>query len=214
MVVYIWAASLLEQQAHHMEAWALDQDHRGQGQGGSLHLQVVPMTRWVLGESLQLGMQGKSRGQLEGGMHLVHLVHTCHCLLPADHQGKAHLGKAQVELQGLKGMVQLGREQDLLVAVLEHLQVDTAQETARGLQGWRGTAPELLVLVDIVQVSQDQVGTHQGLKEVLGTAPVLQDLRGTGTVPVPQGRMIHRRSHPEQRAGWELLGLNQAILGL
>lgn len=184
------------------------------------------MTQGVLGESLHQGMQGKSQGQLEGGTHLDHLVRTSRCLLLADFLGKAHLDKAQGELQGQKQMVQLGKEQGLQVAVLELLQVGTAQGTARGtargtaqgtaqeLQGWRGTARELLVQVDIVQVSLDQVGTHQVPMEVPGIDPVPQDQRKTGTALAPLGQMNRQRSHPEQRAGWELLGPNQAILGL
>lgn len=172
------------------------------------------MTQGVLGESLQQGMQGKSQAQLEGGMHLDHLVHTSRCLLLADFLGKAHLDKAQGELQGQKEMVQLGKEQGLQVAVLELLQVGIAQGTAQGLQDWRGTALELLVQVDIVPGSQDQGGTHRVLKEVLGIALVLQDQSETGTALEPLGQMILQGSHPEQRAGWELLGLNQAILGL
>lgn len=172
------------------------------------------MTQQVLGESLQQGMQGKSPDQLEGGILLDRLVHTCHSLLLAGHLGKAHLDKAQGVLQGQREMVQLGKEQGLRVAVLELLQVGTAQGTDQGLQGWRGTALELQVQVDIVQVSLDQGGTHQVLKGVLGIALVLQDRRGTGTALELPGLMIHQRSHPEQRAGWELLGLNQAILDL
>lgn len=176
------------------------------------------MTQGVLGESLQQGRQGKSQGQLEGGTHLDRLVRTSHCLLLDDFLGKAHLDMAQGEHQGLREMVQLGKEQGLQVAVLELLQVGTAQGTARGtaqgLQGWRGTGLELLVQVDIVQVFQDQGGTHQVLKEVPGIALALQDQRERGTAPAPLGQMIRQRSHPERRAGWELLGLTQAILGL
>lgn len=200
------------------------------GQKGSLHLQVIPMIQEGLGESLQQGRQGMSQGQLEGGMHLDHRVRTSHCLLLADFLGKAHLDKAQRELQGQKEMVQLGKEQGLQVAVLELLQVGTAQGTGQGtaretgqgtgqgtdqgLQGWRETALELLVQVDIVQVSLDHAGTHQALKEVLDIALVLQDQRKMGNAPAPLGQMIRRQSQPERRAGWELLGLSQAILGL
>lgn len=176
------------------------------------------MTQGVLEESHQQGMQGKSQGQLEGGTHLDHLVRTSHCLLLADFLGKAYLDKAQAGLQALKEMVQLGKKQGLQVAVLELLQVGTAQgtaqETAQGPRGWRGTALELLAQVGIVQESQDQGGTHQVLKEVRGIALVLQDQREMGTALAPLGQMIHQSSHPEQRAGWALLGLNLAILGL
>lgn len=111
-------------------------------------------------------------------------------------------------------MVQLGKRQGLQVAVLELLQVGTAQGTAQGLQDWRGTAPELPAQVDIVLVCQDQGGSRQVLKEVPGIALVLQDQSETGTAPEPLGQMIHQHSHPERKAGWVLLGLNQAILGL
>lgn len=171
------------------------------------------MIQGVLGGSHQKGMQGRNRGQLEGGRHLDHLVRTSHCLLLADYLGKAHLDKAQVELQGQKEMVQLGKKQGLLVAVLELLQMGTAQGTARELRGWRGTALEPLVQVDIVQESQGQQETHQVLKEVLDIALVLQDRRGMGTALAPLGQMIPQQNHPERRAGWELRGLNQAIRG-
>lgn len=174
---------------------------------GSLHLLVGPMNQVVLGGSLHWGMQGKHQGQLEGGMHLGHLAHTCHCLL-AGYLGKAHLDMALGELQGQKKMVQLGKEQGLRVAVLALLLVDTAQGTAQELQDWMETDLELLVQVDIVQVSQDQGGTHQVRKEVLGMVLVLQDLRGMGTALVPLGQMIHQDNRAEQRAGWELQELN------
>lgn len=170
------------------------------------------MTQRVLGESLQQGMQGKSQGQLEGGIHLDRLVRTCHFLL-ADHLGKACLDKAQRAHQGQKEMVRLDKEQGLQVAALELLQVDNALGTGQGLRGWKGTALGLLVQ-DTVQVSQDQGGTHQVLTEVLGIVLVLQDQTETGTDLVLQDLMIHHCSHPEQKAGWELQGLNQAILGL
>lgn len=86
--------------------------------------------------------------------------------------------------------------------------MDTAQGTAQELQGRRETDLELLVQVDIVQVSQDQGGTHQVLKEVQGIALVLQDLKGRETALVPLGQMIHRGSRAEQRAGWGLQELN------
>lgn len=165
------------------------------------------MNQVVLGGSLHWGMQGKRQGQLEGGMHLGRLDHTCHCLL-AGHLGKAHLDKALGGLQGQKEMVQLGKEQDLQVAVLELLLVDNAQGTAQELQDWMEIDLELLVQVDIVQVSQDQGGSHQVPKEVLGIALVLQDLRGMGTAPVPLGQMIHQGNRAEQRAGWGLQELN------
>lgn len=171
------------------------------------------MIQGVLGGSLQQGMQGKNRGQLEGGKRLDRLVHTSHCLLLDDYLGKAHLDKAQEELQGQKEMVQLGKEQGLRVAALELLQMDTVQGTAQELRGWRGTALEPLVQVDIVQGSQGQQETHRVLKEVLDIAPVLQDRRGRGTALAPLGQRIRQRSHPERRAGWELRGLNQAIRG-
>lgn len=196
-----------------MDPLARDQDQRGKGLEGSLRLQVVPMIQGVLGGSHQKGMQGRNQGQLEGGNHLDHLVRTCHCLPLADYLGKAHLDKAQVELQGQKEMVRLGKKQGLRVAVLELLQMGTAQGTAQELLGWRGTALEPLVQVDIVQGSQGQQETHQVLKEVLDIALVLQDRRGTGTALVPLGQMIPQQNHPERRAGWELQGLNQAIRG-
>lgn len=172
------------------------------------------MTQPVLGESLQQEMQEKSWDQLEGGMLLGRLARTFHCLLLADFLGKAHLDKVQGELLDQKEMVQLGKEQALQVAVLELLRVGTAQGTAQGLRDWRGTAQELLVRVDIVLVFQDQGGTRQVLKEVLGIAQVLQDQSETGTGLEHLGQMIHQQSHWEQKAGWVLLGLNQAILGL
>ena len=172
------------------------------------------MTQWVLEESLHQGMQGKRQGQLEGGIHQGHLVRTCRCLLLAGHLGKAHSDKARGELRGQKETVRLGKEQGLQVAVLELLQVGTAQGTARELRGRRGTAPELLVQVDIVQVSHDQGGTHQVLKELLGTALVLQDRRGTGTALAPPGLTTLRRIQSERRAGWVLRGPNRAIPGL
>ena len=114
-------------------------------------------------------------------------------------------------------MVRLGKEQDLQAAVLELLQVGnaqgTAQGTAQGLQGWRGTALELLVQVDIVQASHDQGGTLQVLMGELGTALALQDQTGTGTALELLGLRIPRWSQSELRAGWELRELNQAILG-
>ena len=171
------------------------------------------MTQGVLEESLQQGKQGKSQDQLEGGMHLDHLVRTSHCLLLADLLGKAHLDKARVELQGQKQMVRLGRRRGLRVAVQELLQVGNGQGTAQELQDWRGTALELLAQ-DTVLVSQDQGGTRQVLKEVLGIALVLQDQSEMGTALEPLGQMIHQRSHWGRRAGWELPGLSQAILGL
>lgn len=152
-------------------------------------------------------MQGKHQVQLQVGMHLDHLAHTCHCLL-AGHLGKAYLDKGQGELRGPKEMVPLGKEQRLQVSVLELLLVDTAQGTAQELQGRKETDLELLVQVDIVQVSQDQGGTHQVLKEVQGIALVLQDLKGRETALVPLGQMIHRGSRVEQRAGWGLQELN------
>lgn len=152
-------------------------------------------------------MQGKHQVQLQVGMHLDRLAHTCHCLL-AGHLGKAHLDKGQGELRGQKEMVPLGKEQRLQVSVLELLLVDTAQGTAQELQGQRETDLELLVQVDIVQVSQDQGGTHQVLKEAQGIALVLQDLKGRETALVPLGQMIHRGSQGEQRAGWGLQELN------
>lgn len=172
------------------------------------------MIQLVSGESLLEEMQEKNQGQLEGDMHLDRLVRTSHCLLLADFLGKARLDKAQGERQVLKEMVQLGMVQGLQVAVLELLQVGTAQDTVLGLQGWRGTALELLVQGDIVQVIQDQEGTHQALKEVQDMVLELQDQTEMGTAQEPLDQMILQRSHPEQRAGWELLGLNQAILGL
>lgn len=171
------------------------------------------MTQLVMGESLLEGMQEKNQGQLEGDMHLDHLVRTSHFLLLVDFLDKARLDKAQWELQVLKEMVQLGMVRGLQVAVLELLQVGTAQDTALGLQGWRGTALALLVQGDIVQVIQDQEETHQALKEVQDMVLGLQDQTEMGTAQEPLDQMI-LQSRPEQRAGWELLGLNQAILGL
>lgn len=153
-----------------------------------------------------------SWGRLEEGTHLDHLVRTSHCLLLVDLLGKAHLGTAQEELPGKRKTVQLGRGLGLQEAVLELLQMDTARETAQGLQDWRGTALELLV--DTVLVSQDQGGSHQGLKVALGIALVLQDQSEMETALEPRGQMIHQQSQPEQRAGWVPLGLSQAILGL
>lgn len=140
-------------------------------------------------------------------MHQDHLVHTF--LLPL--QEKEHWGKAQQELPGQKETVLLDRGLGHQVAVLELLQVDTAQETAQGLQDWRGTALELLV--DTGLESQDQGEIHQGLKEVLGTALVPQDRSEMGTVLELLVLMIHQ-SHKEQRAGWVLQVLNLAILDL
>lgn len=116
-------------------------------------------------------------------------------------------------LRDQKKRVQLDKGQGLREVALELLQVDTAQENAQELRAHRGTAPELLVRGDIVQVSQDQEGSLQVLTEVLGIVLVLQDRKETGTALVPLGQ-IHHQSHPELRVGWELLGLNQAILGL
>lgn len=199
-----------------MDPW--DQDQRGQGREESLHLHVVPMTQGGLGESHQQGMQGKSQGQLEGGTHLDHLVRTSHYLLLADLLRKAYLDKAQGEHQGRRGKVLLGKERGLQVAVLELPQVGSAQGTARGtaqgLQDWKGTALALLVQVGIVQVSQDQRETHQELQEALGIVLAHQDQRDMDTAPVPRVQIVHQQSQPEQRAGWELLGLNLAILGL
>lgn len=171
------------------------------------------MTQRGLEENLQNGIQGMLRGQLEGGMLLDRLVRTSRCPLALDLRGKAHSDKAQVELQGRRQMVLLGKGRVLQVAALELLQVGTAQETDPGLQDWRGTALELLVQ-DIVQVSRVQVGTHQGLKEALDIGLVLQDQREMGTALVPPVQMIHQSSQREQRAGWGLLVLTQAILGL
>lgn len=111
-------------------------------------------------------------------------------------------------------MVQLGKEQGLRVAVLELPQVGTAQGIAQVLQDRRGTALELPAQVDTVLVSQDQGGTHQVLKEVLGIALVHQDQSETGTALEPLGQMIHQQCQLVQKAGWVLLELNQAILGL
>lgn len=179
------------------------------------------MTREVSGGSLQQGMRGKNQGQQEVGTHLDHLVRTSRCLLLLldDFLGKAHLDKARVVLRGRKQMVRLGKRQGLRVAVLELLQVGTARGTARGtalaLRDWRGTALELLER-DTVLVFQDLGGTHHRvLREVLGIAPALQDQRGTGTAPELPDRTIRRGgSRPGPKAGWELLGLSWAILGL
>lgn len=77
-----------------------------------------------------------------------------------------------------------------------------------------GNALELPGEVGIVQVSRDQGGNHPVLKEALDIVLVLQDQTGMGSALVLLGQMIHQRSYPEQRAGWELRGLKQAILGL
>lgn len=172
------------------------------------------MTLWVLGESLQQEMQEKSRGRLEVGTLPDRRAHTFHCLLLADFLGKAHLDKVQGELLDQKEMVQLGKEQALQVAVPELLRVGTAQGTAQGLRDRRGTAQGLLVQVDIVLVSQDQGGTRQVRKEVLGIAQALQDQSETGTGPEHLGQTFHQQSQWEQKAGWVLLALNRAIPGL
>lgn len=169
------------------------------------------MLQGVWGERRQQGRRGNNLDQLEGGNRL---VRTSHYLLLVDSLGKAHLDKAQTELRGLREMVQLGKELGLRVAVLGHLLVETAQGTAQELRDQRGTAQELLVPEDIVQVSQDRVGNYQVLKVDLDIALVLQDQRGMGTALVHLGQMIHQRSHTEQRAVLELRGLNRAILGL
>lgn len=140
-----------------------------------------------------------------------HLAHTSHHLLLVEFLGKAHLGKDQWELLDQKEMVQLGKGLGLQVAVLELLQEGTALGTAQGLQDWTETALELLV--DIVLVSQDQGGICQVLKEVLGIALVLQDQNEMGTALELLGQMIHQ-SHPELKAEWVPLVLNQASLGL
>lgn len=172
------------------------------------------MTQGVLGESLQQEMQEKSLGRLEVGMRLDHPVRTSHCLLLADFLGKAHSDKAQGALLGQREMVQLGKEQGLRVAVPELPQVGTAQGIAQVLQDQRGTALELLAQVDTVLVFQDQGGTHQVLMEVLGIGLVHQDQSEMGTALEPLGQMIHQQCQLVQKAGWVLLGLNQAILGL
>lgn len=164
------------------------------------------MTQGGLGESLQKQEnQGMSHGQLDGRMHLDHL-RTSHCLLLADCE-KACLDNALGELQALKKMVQLGKKRDLQAAGLELLQVGNGQGTAQELQGWMGNALGLLGQVDIVQVFQDQGGNHH-------IVLVPQDQSGKGSALVLLGQMTHQDTHWEQRAGWELQGLNQAILGL
>lgn len=164
------------------------------------------MIQWVRVENLQQGMQKRQTGQVEG-RHQDHLVHTS--LLPL--QKKVHWGRALQELLGQKETVQLDRGLGHQVAVLELLQVDTAQETAQGLQDWRGTDLELLV--DTALESQAQGEIHQELKEVLGTALVPQDQSEMGTVLELLAQMFHQ-SHREQRAGWALQALNLAILDL
>lgn len=155
-------------------------------------------------------MQKRQTGRVEG-MHQDHLVHTSLLRL----QEKVHWGRAQQELLGQKETVQLDRGLGHQVAVLELLQVDTAQETAQetaqGLQDWRGTA--LGLLVDTALESQAQGEIRQELKEVLGTALVPQDQSEMGAVLELLARMIHQ-SHREQRAGWVLQVLNLAILDL
>lgn len=148
-------------------------------------------------------MQKKQKGR-EEGRHRDRLGHTSLLCL----QGKEHWGRAQQELLGLMETVQLDRGLGHRVAVPELLRVDTAQGTARGLQDWRGTAPELRV--DTVLGSQDRGGIHQELTEVLGTALAPQDRSKMGTVELLD-QMIHQ-SHREQKAGWELPVLSLAIL--
>lgn len=180
---------------------------------GTLPLQVVPTTQEVWEETLQQGMQGRHQDRLEAGIRLDHLVRTSRSLLLADFLGKAHWGRAQGELQGRKQTVRLGMERALRGAVLGLPQVGNALETARGLQDWRGTALELLV--DTVLGSQGRGGSHQVLREGLGTVLELQDQKETGTALEHLGRTIHRRSHLlERRAGWGLPGQSRAILDL
>lgn len=196
-------ACLQERPGPHMEPWALGLGQKGLGQVGILHLRVGPMIQWAGVENLQQGMRKKQKGRV-GGMHWDRLVRTS--LLPF--QEKVHWGRAQRELLGQKEMVQLDRGLGHQVAVLELLQVDTAQETGQGLQDWRETALELPV--DTAPESRDQGEIHQELKEVLGTAPVPQDPSETGTVLELLALTTHQ-SHREQRAGWGLRALNLAI---
>lgn len=180
-----------------------------QGPAGNLHLQH-PKIQAALGGSLQRERQGKSWGQLEGGIHLGHLVRTFRFLL-ADLPGKARVNMAQAELLAQREMVQSGMSQALQVAVQGLLQGGTAQGIDQEPQDWKETGPA--PLVGIAPESQDQVGNHQVPKEVLDIAPVLLDQSETGTDPEPLGQMCRRGSHSGPRAGPALPGPNQAIRG-
>lgn len=187
MVGYTWAVCLLEQRDLHTDPWGQAQIE--QGEPGNLHL-VGPTTQVVLGEIHLQGMLGKLLDQPEGEIH-PDPVHTSHCLLAAR-QGKARLDRGQREHQGQKETVHLGKERDLQVAAQEFLQRDTAQGTVQAPPGWRETDPELLEQEDIVQVFQDQQGSHQGQREVPGNAQAPRGRRGTGTAPVLLDQIIHR----------------------
>lgn len=187
MVGNTWAVCLLEQQDPHTDPWAQAQTE--QGEPGNLHL-VSPTTQVVMGEIHLQGMLGKLLDQPEEEIH-PDLVHTSHCLLLAARQGKARLDRGQLEHQGQKETVQLGKEQDLQVAAQEFLQTDTAQGTVQGPPDWRETDPELLAQEDIVQVFQDQQGSHQEQRGVPGNAQALRGRRGTGMAPVLLDQIIH-----------------------
>lgn len=179
---------LLDRQDPRTDPWG--QDHREQERGGNLPL-VIPMTQVGLGGNHHQGMKGKILDRLEGGIHLDLLVRTAHCL-----QGMARLDKGQREHQDQRGTVLLGKEPGLPVAVQEFLQMDTAQGTVQAPLDPRETDPELQEQEDIVQVLRGQQGSHQVLREAPGIAPgiapVLRDLRGTGTAPELLGQKSHR----------------------
>lgn len=179
---------LLDQQDHRTDPWVRGQTE--QAGSGNL-LRVIPTTQVVPGGIHLQGTLGKILDQPEGEIHPDLLGRTSRCLLLAAHQGKARLDKGRPERQAQKETAPMGKERGLREAVQEFLQTDNARGTVQAPRGWRETDPELPVR-DTVQVLRDQQGSRRVLREVPGTAPVLQDQRGTGRAPGLLGQTIHR----------------------